>query len=99
MEYGDYRDRIAARLAESGLYPREPRWRYFTRKDGALCFWTTEKAGDGRYHSGLYLPESKARSPRGTYRMEEDELSRHKFRRDAKDRALRLSLIDPDETA
>ena len=84
-EHRDYRDRIRARL--ESVYGREPRWRYFKRTDGALCYWTTEKAGrDGKYISGVYVPEGA-----DAFRQDREQESRHRLRRDAKARALKLS--------
>jgi hypothetical protein len=72
--------------------PREPRYRYFQRSNGPMFFWTVEKAGDGRYHSGVYAPVGKgSRSGRATaWRLDDDQYSRHALRKDAKARALRL---------
>ena len=83
--------RALARMADS-VYGREPRWRYFQRGSGPIFFWTTERAGDGRYHSGVYAPVGKgSRSGKATsFRLDDDLYSRHELRKDAKARALRL---------
>jgi hypothetical protein len=78
--------------AMTRIMGREPRYRYFQRGSGPMFFWTVEKAGDGRYHSGVYEPVGKgSRSNRATaWRLDDDQYSRHALRKDAKARALRL---------
>ncbi len=83
----------------AALQGREPRWRYFQRAGGPICFWTVERydtdAGHelaGRYVSGAYEPIGRgARSGRATsFRLANDSLGAHALRRDAKARALWL---------
>jgi hypothetical protein len=83
----------------AALQGREPRWRYFQRAGGPICFWTVERyASDaggelaGRYVSGVYEPVGPGcRSGRArTFRLAGDSLGAHALRRDAKARALRL---------
>lgn len=75
---------------------REPRYRYFQRGNGPMFFWTVERAGDGRYHSGVYRPVGPgSRSGKATrWKMDDDEYARHALRKDAKARALRLYRED-----
>jgi hypothetical protein len=79
------------RITESVL-GREPRYRYFQSGNGPMFFWTVERAGDGRYHSGVYRPYGPgSRSGKASrWKMDDDEYSRHELRRDAKARALRM---------
>jgi hypothetical protein len=83
--------RALNRMLESAL-GREPRYRYFQRSNGPMFFWTVEKAGDGRYHSGVYRPYGPgSRSGQATrWKMDDDAYGRHELRKDAKARALRL---------
>lgn len=71
---------------------REPRCRYFQRGNGPMFAWTVEKAGDGRYHSVVYVPVGKgSRSGKATsWKLDDDLYGRHELRKDAKARALKL---------
>ena len=83
--------RAFARIMEQAL-GREPRWRYFARGNGPMFYWTTERDGTGKYQSGVYRPIGKgSRSGKASrWEIDDDAISRHALRKDAKARALRL---------
>jgi hypothetical protein len=88
----DQRFSDAFNVALSRMMGREPRYRYFQRSNGPMFFWTVEKAGDGKYHSGVYVPVGKgSRSGKAqSWKLDDDEYARHALRKDAKARALRM---------
>lgn len=71
---------------------REPRWRYFAKGNGPMFYWTVEPDGTGKYQSGVYRPYGKgSRSGKATrWKLDDEAISRHALRKDAKARALRL---------
>ena len=64
--------------------PDPPRFRYFQKKNGPMFSWTTEKVED-RYASFVHVPVSDVE-----WQLDDDSISAHKLRKDAKARALRL---------
>ncbi|MEK6271607.1 MAG: hypothetical protein AABM42_03045 [Actinomycetota bacterium] len=84
-------DQFSAELSE-GIFGRTRplRKRAFRRKDGALCFWTTERDDDGMFLSGVYRVTE--RSPRnGALELDHGTVQGRKLRRAAKDRARNLA--------
>jgi hypothetical protein len=70
-----------------------PRTRWFQRGRGPMFFWTTEPEAFGtRYLSGVCKPVGKGvRSGNAEeWELDPDSISRHRLRKDAKARALRL---------
>lgn len=43
----------------SRFMPRDPRWTYWTGKNGWLYGWSTERMGDGRFGAFLFKPIGK----------------------------------------
>lgn len=87
---------------------REPRYRYYSTKDGWQFHWTTEKMGGGKYGCGVYRPRGPgSRSGREGQRklMEKGkyvsyeliEESYHELRKDAKEKAYRRYKEHLDE--
>lgn len=75
-----FNERMAA-IAEAN---RPPRFRYFQKRNGPMFSWTTEKF-QGRYASFVHVPEGQ-----DWFWLDEDSISSHKLRKDAKARALKL---------
>lgn len=73
------------------MRPRAPRFRYFQKRNGPMFSWTTEKF-EGYYASFVHNPVGPgARSGKAReWVMDDDSISAHKLRKDAKARALRL---------
>jgi hypothetical protein len=72
------------------LYGRDPRYRYWETPDGWQFHYTTERMGDGRFHSAQYQPKGKgARSGKASRLVVRRELP-HATRKGAKARAYRL---------
>jgi hypothetical protein len=68
-----------------------PRYRWFSNPGGPLFCWTTQADADGRYLSfaAEQVGSGARKGVSSLYRLAEDSVSRHKLRRDAKDRAIR----------
>lgn len=100
MSDRDVARRITERLNESPVFRelyaelvgREPRYRYWETPDGWRFHYTTERMGDGKYHSAQYQPTGKgSRSGRkAVTRWEVRRELTHATRRGAKARALKL---------
>jgi hypothetical protein len=73
------------------MYPRPPRFRYFQKGRGAMFCWTTERV-EGMYGSLVLRPVGAgSRSGKAEeWVCDEDSISSHKLRKDAKARALKL---------
>jgi hypothetical protein len=84
----DFRRRITARLQE--VYGRDPRYRYFKANDQTMFVWTTERMGDGKYASTVYVPKGKGSRSGDPQRWESRREVHHTTRKAAKARALRL---------
>jgi hypothetical protein len=69
---------------------RDPRYRYWLSPDGWQFHYTTERLGDGKFHSAVYMPKGKgARSGNPSKLVVRRELA-HATRRGAKARAYKL---------
>lgn len=77
--------RAAFEAARAELRPDPPRFRYFQKRNGPMFSWTTERM-DGYYGSFVHVPDAKGE----WWTIDEDSISAHKLRKDAKARALRL---------
>ena len=86
-------ERIRRRILDL-IGERDPRSRYFQTSDGTMFLWTTERMGDGKYGSAVYVPKGPgSRSgKRAVTRWEVSRERHHATRRAAKDRAYRLFL-------
>ena len=71
--------------------PRAPRFRYFQKRNGPMFCWTTERFED-HFASMVFIPVGRgSRSDAANeWRIDEETLSAHTLRKDAKARALRL---------
>lgn len=99
MSTDEVRARIEARLRAEGLWPVQSdplRFRYFQKQSGPMFCWTVEKdtAEDERgwYYSFLYKPKGKGSRSNRAERWDLDwsTMRRHRKRKDAKARALKL---------
>lgn len=75
------------------LTRRVPNWRWFFNRGGTVLFcWTTQPADDGQYLSFALAAHPRAKfAPRMAMTLAEDSVSRHRLRKDARDRAERLT--------
>jgi len=84
-------DRINAYLADHGYTERDPRYRYYACAACQARFhWTTERMGDGKFHSARYQPTgpgSQSGKPR-TWVLRDERA--HNQRQAAKRRAWTL---------
>jgi hypothetical protein len=64
--------------------PDPPRFRYFQKGDGPMFSWTVEKI-EGRYGSFVHV-----KGKGDWWSLDDDSISAHHLRKDAKARALRL---------
>lgn len=85
-------ERIRERLLD--FLPRDARSRYFQTSDGTMFAWTTERLGDGKFASGVYVPKGPgSRSgKRNVTRWEVARELHHATRKGAKSRAYRMFL-------
>lgn len=86
------RARIEARLSAAfrAMEGREPRHRYFETKRGWMFIWTTERMGDGKYASAVYVPQGSGSQSGKARRWVATQERHHSTRTAAKARALRL---------
>ncbi|HEX7246408.1 MAG TPA: hypothetical protein VF245_12685 [Solirubrobacterales bacterium] len=93
-------ERINQYMRETGLISTPPSYRYFQKGNGNMYCWTTEKAEDekGWYASFVYRAKGKGSRTGKATRWEFDEktMVKHRKRKDAKARALRLYKKDND---
>ncbi|HEY6568558.1 MAG TPA: hypothetical protein VI341_13665 [Actinomycetota bacterium] len=77
-------------LAE--LWPRAARYRYWEAPDGRQFVYTTERMGDGKFASAIYVPKGKgARSgKKAVTRLSPSREVHHATRRGARARAYKL---------
>jgi hypothetical protein len=74
------------------LFPRAARYRYWEAPDGRQFVYTTERMGDGKFASAIYVPKGKgARSgKKAVTRLSPSREVHHATRRAARARAYAL---------
>lgn len=74
------------------LFARDPRYRYWETPDGRQFHYTTERMGDGKFASAIYVPKGKgARSgKKAVTRLSPSREVHHATRRAARARAYKL---------
>jgi len=89
----ELQDWFTQRMAAIEEANRPPRFRYFQKGGGPMFSWTTEKF-EGRYASFVHVPVSDVE-----WVMDDDSISAHVLRKDAKARALKLyrAWLDGDK--
>jgi len=79
---------------------RQASWCYFETRDGWMFVWTTERMGDGKYHSAIQQPYgegSRSGDKRKITRWKPVREVGHSTRTAAKARALRLCRAHANE--
>jgi hypothetical protein len=84
---------IEAFLRQRGVLPEIARYRYWETPDGWQFHYTTEKLGDGKFASAMYMPIGKGARSGDKKKVRALEIRRalhHATRRGAKARAYAL---------